>query len=951
MKKFIFAFCVALIGCSDVEFSQTDEALRKKLNENGIQINYGAKYTQHKAVHLSILGEEEQLMYITNDPSCETGGDWEEYSEEKNWELSQLNQSAKVYVKFKGERDLESSCLNDDIIHDDIPPELSFTNQPRYLNNQKELKIGLVAKDNASGVGESYCALEGNDGFVKCKDKLDLIDITEGEHNLLFSAVDKAGNRAEPIHLKWYTDLTRPRAKFHRVPPKLSNLSDFTVSYEGQDESGIAGYNCSLNRQPYTNCSSESFFYRLKNGKQLFAVIAVDKAGNLSEPIKYDWVVDKEVPTVKITKHPNTYTRSINGEFQFIGMDKGQSLDKFQCQVNSQAWVNCKSPFTTASLQKGSQIFRVRTIDLAGNISAPASYAWVVDLTPPQIQLLSKPNKLTNKAQAQFNLRATDTESGVKRYWCWLNGIEKACTRSNVWSNLGEGVHHFEALAEDKVGNYSERVKYSWTIDLQAPILKFTKVPHNFIAENFADIAFEATDDSGVTPSYYCKLLGTAFESCASPHALKDLREGKHSFFVKAKDAAGNFSETITHTWHVDKTPPVIKFVKKPKDHMNFQSSIFRIRVSDRLSGLNKVWCGLKGQLKECKADQELEYRMLNPGQYEFEVTAMDNVGNKSTQIHQWEVFDKYREVDQKVQIDEYSMDVDILFVVDNSDSMAEEQRNMATRINNFISKLTDLNWQIAVTSTDPRKRGAEDGCFGGIDPFCEEVDLEHGDGGLVKFGNSQHVLDPSIDDIEAQRLLGNAIQLGAGGSSSEEGIRATYRALEKSFDPSFPQHQHFIRSDAALAVILISDEDESDNDRRNKPENLLNFVKQNFPNKSFKYHSMINLPEFNCVNNDLGFGDEYKKMSRLTGGIIGSVCQDNYSEDLSIIGEDVKNQVSSVELQCIPQDRDNDGKADLIIELEVVDLAPSYKIEGKKVTFSKPLPPGKHKLKYVCLK
>ena len=951
MKHYLFLHILHIIfilGCSDVEFFATEEALLKAMIDNNIQINYGAQYTQDQAVHLSILGKKDQEMYVTNDPSCKSGGSWEKYSSEKAWTLGQLNQEAKVYVKFKGERDVESNCLSDDIIHDNIPPELSFKNPPRSLNNQKDLDIELEAKDNISGVKVTFCSLEEDQSFSECENKLYLKALSEGTHSVAYSAIDRAGNKSEPVSIQWRTDLTPPRVHFHKVPPKLSNLSDFRMQYYAEDESGIAGFNCSFNRASYKSCLAETQIEKLKDGQHLFTVMAVDKAGNYSQPIEYDWIIDKEIPTVRITKHPNAYTRETQSEFQFIGVDAGIELTRYECQINSQTWQPCKSPYTTPNLNKGVQTFRVRTFDLAGNVSSPSVYTWVIDLTSPHLQLIEMPPALTNKRNAAFDLLATDNESGVKKYLCWLDSQLVACKTDIILNNLSDDIHNFEALAEDNVGNLSERVKYTWTIDLAPPQVKLTRYPNAFIAESEATFEFEAVDNYSSLNTFYCNTLNNNYQVCKSPFTVKGLTERGQMFYVKAVDEAGNESLPISYTWTVDKTPPHIQFIQKPVDHMNFVSSQFKLKIEDKLSGFERAWCGLKGQLSDCSALESKAYE-LAPGEYEFEVIAMDKVGNKSSASHRWQVLDKYKSMELNFTIDEKGADVDILFVVDNSDSMAVEQRNMAQRIDNFISKIQDLNWQIAVTSTDPNKTGFARDCTIGFG--CTEIPIPHGDGGLVQFINGSHVMSKGTPLATAQRLLGQAIQLGTGGSSSEEGIKASYRVLEKSLDSRNSVHRKFIRYDASLAIVLISDEDESSHGKKNKPENLINFVKDNWPKKSFRFHSMINLPEFKCKDNDLAFGYQYFKLSQATEGIVGSVCQDNYSEDLSTIGEDVKEQVSTVELQCEPQDRDGDGQPELVVTLQGGNRTPSFVIKGKKVVFARPLPPGQHTLRYHCLK
>ncbi|MCB9025730.1 MAG: VWA domain-containing protein, partial [Bdellovibrionaceae bacterium] len=822
MKKYIISFIFILVGCSNVEFSQTDESLRKELNKNEIQINYGALYTQDITVHLDIIGKKDQEMYVTNDSTCQSGGEWEEYTPEKQWDLSHLNQTAKVYVKFKDVSKVESDCLSDDIIHDNIPPVLSFKNAPKHLNNNTRLNINLVAEDKVSGVKESFCALEGNIEFVKCKDQLKLQSITEGHHKLSFTAVDNAGNRSEVIDLKWQTDLTPPRAHFHKVPPKLSNLSEHSLQYYAEDELGISGFHCSYNRKAFTSCKTETFLKQVKNGKHSFYVMAVDNAGNQSEPINYNWVVDTEAPSIRITKHPDAYTRDTRGEFQFVATDDGIELNDYECQINKENWESCKNKYITPNLVKGSHTFRVRAIDLAGNYSSPSSYSWLIDLTAPDIKIVSAPPKLSNKEVAEFILQASDLESGVKKYWCWLDFKLVDCSTHNKWNQLLEGNHQFEALAEDNVGNFSDRVRYDWKVDLKPPQLKFNKVPDLYIAGSTTIFGFEATDDNSQIKDFSCKLVNGVYASCTSPLEVNNLKEGKQIFYVKAKDEAGNESDPISHSWFVDQTPPSINFAQKPANSHSLVNSVFKLNIEDNLSGFDKAWCGLSGQLTECAADEVKTYN-LTPGEYEFQVVAFDKVGNRSSTSYKWEMLDKLKPVNQNFSIDKNSTDVDILFVIDNSNSMAEEQKNMAQRIDNFISKIADINWNIAVTSTDPDTTGFDPSCSIGS-TNCNRINIEHGDGGLVKFSNGSYVLSSNTQSSSTQTLLGNAIQLGIRGSHLEQGIRATYRVLEKSLDKKFPYHQSFIRSQAALAVVLITDEDESDKQYRNYPENLLSF-------------------------------------------------------------------------------------------------------------------------------
>jgi len=154
--------------------------------------------------------------------------------------------------------------------------------------------------------------------------------------------------------------------------------------------------------------------------------------------------------------------------------------------------------------------------------------------------------------------------------------------------------------------------------------------------------------------------------------------------------------------------------------------------------------------------------------------------------------------------------DVDVLFVVDNSNSMAEEQQNLAQNFPKFIQKLEQagLSYHVGVVSSDV---GA--GNYGL--PSCE---LAGGDGG--KLWNNPMVAgcyppkDPWISKVNGvTNLTGGDVtsafsciaQIGTGGCGFENTLESARRAL----DPALNVNPGFVRKDAALAVVFLTDEDD----------------------------------------------------------------------------------------------------------------------------------------------
>lgn len=307
-----------------------------------------------------------------------------------------------------------------------------------------------------------------------------------------------------------------------------------------------------------------------------------------------------------------------------------------------------------------------------------------------------------------------------------------------------------------------------------------------------------------------------------------------------------------------------------------------------------------------------------------------------------------YYLMSQNAQVKSNS-NVDVLFVVDNSGSMAQEQIDIGNKIDGFLNKIKDLNWQIAVTTTDPNSYTIDDG---GNTRYWSDGQFRAFDGDA----GSKFILKATeFTAAAAQTKLAAAIAVGIKGSGAERGINATYRAIQRSSVSGSSQNS-FFRTGARLAVVVISDEDECSTgpssgcpDRGNSvPQNLINLVQQRFgTSKVFSFNSIVY--KSSCTTGGT-IGNTYLNLSALTGGTTGEVCSTNFTTPLSILGNKVVDLVKSVSLACLPQDVDNDGQPDLdVLNNSGTILNVGYTMSGSTVTFNNPLAEGTYKLNYFC--
>lgn len=402
---------------------------------------------------------------------------------------------------------------------------------------------------------------------------------------------------------------------------------------------------------------------------------------------------------------------------------------------------------------------------------------------------------------------------------------------------------------------------------------------------------------------------------------------------VQFRDPDGRLSRCYAKSIVIDQVGPEIVFAKYPSATVEEGSDVEIIfSVVDPGAGVSEVTCQMGSVSKACGVGtNKLVLPQLAGGDYTIKVSAKDNLGFTSEKSVTFSVSSAYRKMVHSAKVNEYNK-VDILFVIDNSGSMEYEQKSMASRVSNFLNVVQGLDWQIAVTTTDPRS----------------EIDL--GDGKLIPLYNktNSYVLTPSTSN--ASQTLSMTLQRPEVGSGYEQGIRTAYRAVERSL-ASAGTNKNFIRSDAQLAVVLISDEDESESNLINDPANFVKFIQTKFNNqKSMSFHSIIARPDDAACLSGEGYsaGHRYAALSNLTGGVIGDVCAADYSAQVQGIAEGVRKTLKSLTLACAPV-------VDSVRSITVVKDGQVYngtrKMEGLNLVFDDMLPAGDYEVYYSCLK
>ena len=418
-------------------------------------------------------------------------------------------------------------------------------------------------------------------------------------------------------------------------------------------------------------------------------------------------------------------------------------------------------------------------------------------------------------------------------------------------------------------------------------------------------------------------------------------RNAKNNYSVQFRDVDATPGDCLKASIIHDNQGPEILFSKYPMASLEEGATAEIIAEVKDVSPIASVECMMNAISKPCLAGTNIiQLSQLPAGDYKFTVNATDVHGYKSSKSVSWTVVNKAKMLTQTLLVRD-DRKVDVLIVIDNSGSMQYEQQSMGNRVKNMLNVLNGLDYRIAITTTDPDST------------HTSNKIKYYGDGDLIPLvgpAAGKMWIDSSMDMTVAQQSLSQTLQRPETGSGVEQGIRAAYRFVEKATTlvngaPAIP----FFRDGANFATLIISDEDESANTTKNDPANLLKLISSTFNNqKAFSWHSIITKPgDLNCARTyGATYGERYKTLSDLTGGIIGSVCEADYAAQVSGIATEIRNLVKNITLTCAPL-----STVQIKVTKDGTPYTVPYVVEGLNMKFSTALEPGEYKVDYACLK
>jgi hypothetical protein len=218
---------------------------------------------------------------------------------------------------------------------------------------------------------------------------------------------------------------------------------------------------------------------------------------------------------------------------------------------------------------------------------------------------------------------------------------------------------------------------------------------------------------------------------------------------------------------------------------------------------------------------------------------------------------------------------VDVLFVVDNTASMVEEQPRIVSAMPAFtdaaLAKGVDLRVAVTTTGIEPVSDACPGGARGGEAGRFFPVD-----------GSRPRILSSSTPDLAS--VLRQNVNVGQC-AVVEQGFEAVRRALSPPLvngadDPRTPQKDDgnlgFLRDEAALVVVFMGDEDDHSPDSVDTYVRFLRTRKGEHQPQRMTIYAIA--PTASGCPTSGGAGTRYAEAAARTGGEVLSVCSGDYA-------------------------------------------------------------------------
>ncbi len=451
---------------------------------------------------------------------------------------------------------------------------------------------------------------------------IDVTGLSEGQHTLVVSATDAAGNTAEESYV-FIVDDTAPEIAVLSPPADTVHQSGSTMRISVTDPH-LASVRYHWDTGSWVAWSSP-YETTLPSGEgsHTLYVEATDEAGNLRQA-QFSWVCDDTSPVVVLNGPANTTTHHSGTSIDLSVSDL--HLQEVLYRWDSDAWATLAAPFDTyLPAGDGPHELHVNASDEAGNW-AYERYLFYTDDATPLVILYSPANNTVQPSGTLVNVSITDDDLDTVLYR-WDSGTW------SVWPApydtqvpAPEGTHRLEVFVNDTAGNV-ESPTYVFVTDDTVPSILLLSPANGTVSRSGTTIDLDVSDAH--LDSVVIQWDSGSWASLSAPYdTLLPSADGSHTLVINATDAAGHLT-VRTFVFVTDDTAPTI-VLEQPSNETVHRSGV---TVDVSVVEVNMQSVQFRWDASGWSSWSEPFITMLptGDGTHTLEVTATDEAGNTAS--------------------------------------------------------------------------------------------------------------------------------------------------------------------------------------------------------------------------------------------------------------------------------------------------------------------------------
>lgn len=511
----------------------------------------------------------------------------------------------------------------------------------------------------------------------------DAANIPDGTYTVKVVAKDLAGNESDAVQKSFRVDTTKPVVTSNISSGTVSEKygtyyrSNVGVSFTYKEENinwdkvvvtdNGSPVSVTWSSTPDSEGRYSATYVASSEGTHTIKITAEDTAGNVADPAKVEFCIDKTEPTLTTMINGGILYTDTTGNLYMTGnvtidvgvKDTNEDVGDLNCQViltkPDQATVtglyNKTSDRRFTFTEEGEYVINFFAIDKAGMKSSVRSVKFRIDKSAPELSISGVDGGTSADAvTVSFGMRESfwkDAEGKITIYRKPGDGVAesvfKTITVTPTSANyvisefLSEtGVYRFEYTASDRAGHTSE-TKSEIVVDREAPVVKLdgpsnyskTKDPvsigitisDDFYLQKKITLVGTRTDDAGKVS----KLDFGDYSETGNPTEIAATfsEDGIYEISVTATDKAGNSDNAYVY-FTIDNSAPVIKDMAE-LDGKTLNSFNWEEDLDELVSDLTvcDVQMYLNGSEYDGKSD-------IEDGSYTLLIIAEDELGNKT---------------------------------------------------------------------------------------------------------------------------------------------------------------------------------------------------------------------------------------------------------------------------------------------------------------------------------